>query len=341
MGKINTTHRATIVLLHLAFWLFLGAVNFLLFGWIDAVNQMLQRSLANVLVLAFLFYLNAFVFIDRFFERRKYLLFGFASVAAILVFVPVRIGLNQLFPVIANENPARQFKAFAIAALLTNIGIVLLSSLYQITINRFAQERRAMATINQQKEAELQFLKAQINPHFLFNTLNNIYSLAVVRSAKTAEMVLQLSNLLRYVIYESQHDQVSLDKEVGHIQGFIDLFKMRSEEAPDIRFVQKGNFAGFGVEPMVLIPLVENCFKHCDFDTNEAAFVAIEIAVDGQTLVFRTLNTKNKADKQKDGTGGVGLENIRRRLDLKHEGAYQMTISDHGATFEVLLSIQP
>lgn len=162
-----------------------------------------------------------------------------------------------------------------------------------------------LSIISEQREAQLQALRAQINPHFLFNTLNNIYSLAVVKSDKTAEMVLRLSNLLRYVIYDGRAERVALKREVEHIRQFIELFQMRSEEQLDIKFDTRGEIDGVQTEPMILIPIVENCFKHCDFDTNKRVFVCIDLQVDNEELYFKILNSKDDRHQQKDRVGAL------------------------------------
>lgn len=339
-NRFISNSKVSVLALHAAFWLLILTINLLLFGWIASVNMMVLRSLGNTALLAVLFYFNSHFLVNRFFESKKYLSYLAFALAAILILIPVRVWFNQFFPIVANDDYDKQQKAYIIAALLTNTGIVLLSALYQVTVNRLEQERLTLAAMGQQKETELQFLKAQINPHFLFNTLNNIYSLAMVRSSKTADMVLKLSNLLRYVIYESQQEVVMLDKEIAHIQQFIELFKMRSEEPLDIRFRTEGMVNGVQIEPMVLIPLVENCFKHCDFDTNpDTVFVDILIKVEKNYLQFTSINTKNDGDRQKDLAGGVGLENIRRRLDLKYPNGYELSTLDLGSTFEVKLKL--
>jgi len=186
----------------------------------------------------------------------------------------------------------------------------------------------------------LQFLRAQINPHFLFNTLNNIYSLAVVRSPQTADMVMQLSKLLRYVVYDSKAEQIPLETEVDHIEQYLQLFRMRSEAPLDITFQVSGAIEGLRLEPMMLIPLVENCCKHADFNTNEKAYIRLDLRVENGWLHFHTTNTKNDQDRQKDQVGGVGMDNLRQRLELLYPNAHRFTTQDKIAVFEVGFSIK-
>ncbi len=334
----NTTRQSShtiSLLLHLTFWAVIGLVHVLVFWLAFDSGQLLTRALSNLALLAFIFYFNAKILVNKILEKKQYVLFGMSAVALIVLMVPLRAAANMMFPPPKANLPVLNMEqAFRVVALVTNLGMVLFSTLYQVLVNRLAEERRTMAMMHQQDEAQLQFLKAQINPHFLFNTLHNIYSLAVARSEKTADMVLKLSQLLRFVIYDGQEKQVSLKKEMEQLGHFIDLFQMRSEMPLNISFKKKGNFEGATIDPMILIPLVENCFKHCDFETNENAFMKIESSLANGHLVFKTTNSKNDNDQQKDRTGGVGLSNIKKRLQLNHPGNFKLEVNDKKHIFE-------
>ena len=334
-NPIRQSSQTISLLLHLTFWAVIGLVHVLVFWLAFDSGHLLTRALSNLALLSFIFYFNARVLVNKILEKKQYALFAVSAVALIVLMVPVRATVNLMFPPPKSNLPIENMeKAFRVVALVSNLGMVLFSTLYQVLVNRIAEERRTMAIIHEQDEAQLQFLRAQINPHFLFNTLHNIYSLAVTRSEKTADMVLKLSQLLRFVIYDGQEKQVSLKKEMEQLGHFIDLFQMRSEQPLNIVFEKKGNFEGAAIEPMILIPLVENCFKHCDFESNENAFVKIESSLQNGQLVFKTTNSKNEGDQQKDGTGGVGLANIIKRLELKHPGNFKLEITDKKDTFE-------
>ena len=261
-----------------------------------------------------------------------------AGVAALAIWL--RISLNDWFfaPGFRMTNPVfRPEVRLWFAGVFTTVPVLLVSFFYQLLRNRYRTERQYLSLINSHNEARLQFLKAQINPHFLFNTLNNIYSLSLVKSDQTPQMILLLADLLRYVIYESQHEKVALEKEVIHLQKFIALFQMRHETPVNIRFETTGNAEHWEIEPMILIPLVENCFKHCDFDTNPQAFVSISLQTNQEELTFKTRNSCSWQPSQKDETGGVGLENIRSRLALQQPQQSWLDISQTPFTFDVSL----
>jgi len=325
--------------LHITLWVLLGLVNFLLSNWFLDPKMNVWRPLINHSIMAVMFYSNAWL-VNAFFEKKRYLTFFLLSNLLIWAFVPLRFYINLQFLATDSPQPPNLEKGLIFGALATGYGIVMLSTIYQLLVNRFAAERKALDAAKRQTEAELQALRAQINPHFLFNTLNNIYSLAVVRSPKTADMVLKLSQLLRYVVYEHKEATVPVEREVEHIRHFIELFQMRSEEPLNIEFVVEGELSSVEIEPMILIPIVENCFKHCDFDSNPAAFVSLRLNVTDGLLSFKTVNSKNDADQQKDQVGGVGLENIRRRLELQHSGGFKLETKDSGNAFGVFFELK-
>ena len=327
-------------LLHLSFWIFLFFVSWLVYGQFISLEIGLLRALVNVLSMAGLYYAIAYL-VDRYLERRQHIAFAWRATLMFIFITLLRSETNALFPNFeAGLELINSDAVLFFGAVLTNSSIFGLAILAQLFFNRYEREKQALAIISEQRAAELQALRAQINPHFLFNTLNNIYSLAVTRSDKTAEMVLRLSNLLRYVVYEGKARRVALRDEIEQIEAFIELFQMKSEQPLNISFEQKGEVSNQQIEPMILIPIVENCFKHCDFNENADAFIEIRLHLEQDTLYFQTRNTKNDADKQKDQVGGVGLENIKKRLQLNDEHQPELNIQDQLDCFEVNLKIK-
>jgi len=327
------------VWLHVFFWVMYFMTAWLATNFFLSFQLAFARALANTLILMALFYLNILL-VNRYLEYGRVLLYLLLSVILLLGFSYLRMEINMLFPHIpeGNSKLPKRASLFA-AAFLISLSLLLLGTFYQLLVNRARSERKKQAIIQEQQAAQLQFLRAQINPHFLFNTLNNIYSLAVVGSEKTADMVLKLSNLLRYVIYESQEDLVPVQREVEHIKKFIELFQMRSETLLDIRFEHEGLNQPVEIEPMILIPLVENCFKHCDFDSNPDAFIYLKLHVDQEGIHFFARNSKNDQDQQKDQMGGVGLDNIQRRLELKYPDRHRLELQNEAHTFTVVCTI--
>jgi len=334
-------NRSLKLWIHVGIWACFLMIYLLFFGRFFSLGLSLLRGLSNLLPMMFLFYFNLFL-VDRLFEKGRYGQFILASLLILAAMVALRVRANLLFPDIDERMFLQdEQQSWFFGALITNIAMLVVSTFYQILENRYASEQRNLAIIRDQQEAQLQFLRAQINPHFLFNTLNNIYSLAVVKSDKAPEMVLRLSNLLRYVVYDGRSEQVELQREARQIREYIELFQLRSETPLDISFEQQGQLESVKVEPMILIPLVENCFKHCDFDTNEAAFVRVRLSAANGAITFRAINSRDGGQQQKDRVGGVGLDNIRRRLELKYKNRYRLEIDEQPGRFEARLLLQP
>jgi two-component system, LytTR family, sensor kinase len=320
-------------------WLLTFCLIFLIVSsLVSFVSAWIYTILLEVSMI-FVFYLNTEYLIGKYFETKKWTQYVFVS---LLVFVGVTL-IRYFFIKQLNITPTYQvlspeFRLVSFPILMT-LSTFIFSTFYKLFLNRYEKETQHLAIINEQKEAQLQFLRGQINPHFLFNTLNNIYALATVKSDNAPIMILRLSELLRYVIYDSQAERVYLNKEIDQIHRFIELFQMRFRNHVKIDFVVKGNLDGSMIEPMVLIPLVENCFKHCNFDSDNQAFIKILLEIGQGKLTFETQNTFSKANTQKDKVGGVGLENIRKRLELKYQNNHILETEIIGQIFKIKLSI--
>ena len=205
----------------------------------------------------------------------------------------------------------------------------------RLLVDWFRAERQRMELSNQQLQSELAYLRSQVNPHFLFNTLNNIYALAYKKSEHTAEAVLKLSSMMRYMLYEANEERVSLAKEVDNLHSFIALQKLRSRQQELVNFEIEGDIEHKEIAPLLLIPLVENAFKHGNF---LHSLIYIQLTVQREQLTFRIKNHYT-LQQQKDPAGGVGLLNIRRRLELLYPNRHQMDIKKDETTFEVILKI--
>ncbi len=335
--KLN--RRGIHILLHAGIWLVALGLHTMVFLGQLPWKVLWVRSVLNIGLMAVVFYTNLFL-MQSLFARYRYLTYFFWLTLLFATTALLRAHFNiWLTSLPENMTQMDPQSALTITAFITNIAILAVSIFYGLL--RYYQRKEALKHKLEQerKEAELQFLKAQINPHFLFNTLNNIYSLAIARSKKTADMVLRLSELLRYVIYEGQKERVPLAKELKHIEEFIALFKMRMEKEPRLEFNCSGNPSAWEIEPLMLMPLVENCFKHCDFDINEEAYTHISVRIEDDQLWFAAKNSMDRRHEQKDQIGGVGLHNMRKRLALLYPNAHHFDIKQDETSFEVRLQL--
>lgn len=311
-------------------------VFFNLISGIRGAEEGLARTCVNMVFLVTLFYGNAKFLVNRFFETGRYrlwlplLLVFWLGMAALRTWTELKVFGGSLFTgnLIPDDGGLRMFLAYALSFLL----LLTFSSLYQLLENRRELEAR-------HAEAQINYLKAQINPHFLFNTLNNIYAAATLLHPRTADMVLRLSDLLRYVTYDAQAERVPLEKEIAQIRAYLELFQLKSETPLPMKFEVVGEIKNRHIEPLLLLPLVENALKHSDLETNPIAFVRILLRSEPTRLLFSVENSFDPDNTQKDAVGGVGLENIRRRLEMHYRGGHQFEVETKDRNFIATLRL--
>jgi hypothetical protein len=299
--------------------------------------------MAYVMLLAF-FYLNFYVLVPRFYFTRKYLIFGL-SVLACFLFIAIvpdmlfeqeafRAGMHNGPPPGHFRPPPHRFPILReIYHYLFPFLIVLVLSLLFCVYSRWrlAEKERA--------NAELSYLKAQINPHFLFNTLNTIYSLAIKNSPNTAEAVLKLSGMMRYVLTEGNNQFVPLEKEIGYISDYIELQRIRVQRSVRLSYQVSGGFTGRRIAPILLIPFIENAFKY-GVNAEENSAIDIRITTEGDVLHLAVENNKvSLGSTLKEPKSGLGIENTRERLQLLYPGAHTLEIEDGKEKFKVNLTL--
>ena len=228
------------------------------------------------------------------------------------------------------------FGDYFLAALFTNLLFLIMSAALKFAIDWFLNERIQRDLENQRLSAELAFLKSQINPHFLFNSLNSIYSLAYQRSETTPEAILKLSEIMRYMLYECNDNRVDLEKELQYLQNFIDLQKIRFAGKAYIDYKISGKVDGQQIVPLLLITFIENAFKH-GVANNPLTPIRLLIEVDEAHLHLYIQNKKH--NNNRDASGGIGLNNVKRRLNLLYPGKYNLEIQDEENTYTVELSL--
>lgn len=286
--------------------------------------------------LVFLVYVNLRVLIPKLLERGKYAIYAL-SIPLLLVttFVLHEFTFEILLPILPTEFYMVSFTDPEVLFTIFTIYLVT-SSLLKLSKSWYLLQQVEKEKLN----IELNSLKAQVNPHFLFNSLNSIYSQALAKSDQTAETVLELSNLLRYMLYEVGDDLVLVSKEVEMLENYIELQKLRVEDAAHVSFVVNGNLSETKIAPLLVFPLVENAFKHGLKGSSEDAFVKIELKVDDQ-ITFDIRNNMGQVDDMEQGKyGGIGLENVKRRLALIYPNRHQLEINTLENEFQVKLILK-
>lgn len=226
------------------------------------------------------------------------------------------------------KNIIRDYAIIALAVCINIIG--------DYRKNQRQNEQLAKA----KAEAEIKLLKGQLHPHFLFNSLNNIYSLALMKSDLTADSILKLTELLDYLVYRANLDKVALSKEVQLLENYVDLEKLRYGEKLNVEMDIALHNDGVQVAPLILLPFAENCFKHGGPGADGLFRIRIKLHSDDQRLHFEITNSKKKRRENNPVNGGVGLENIRQRLTLLYPNRHKLNISDEAETYGVKLVIE-
>lgn len=222
---------------------------------------------------------------------------------------------------------------------LSGLFVTVMAGVGRFTFDWFRAQKEKQELETKRLTSELAYLKSQVNPHFLFNTLNNIYGLARKKSPVTEDAILKLSGMMRYMLYETNVPQVPLDREVQQLQDYIALQGLRYARQDVVTFHTEGNLPQFAMPPLLLVPLVENGFKHGRFsqpdDQLELSLVANE-----DSLTFQVENIIAPATEERDAAGGVGLENIKRRLALLYPNAHRLDFQTENNRFCATLEIQ-
>lgn len=311
-----------------------------------------EFSLYLLPITVFTTYTFVYYIIPKFLLLQKYVEFVFYSICAVifscvyiiistfygLVFLS-RMDITGKFPI--SKSVFLIIIAVYIVVLLACAFTLLRNYYVTLSINKELKNSILLGEL-QIKEQQLKYLKMQIHPHFLFNTLNTLYAFALHKNEKTPEMILQLSNLLDYIIYQTQKPAVFLADEIKHLKDFIEMEKNRFQDKLKIKFTTEGISEYTQIPPMLFLPFLENSFKHGK-DENGNLKIEMEIIQDRTDLFFEIINSKGLIKEEgicKESKNGIGLENVKQRLDLLFKDKYTLKIKDQPALFQVNLKLQ-
>lgn len=327
---------------HLIFWV---AV---FFAWYyfradDYAKQTtaLRVTLIKVADLALMIYITNYVFIPYLLYKKKYLWFGLAFVSLILVSSILKMNIiGRMLNNPALYNWSTNWKGRVYDNVLPHFFLVTAGVAVKLLFD-YARLQRRMAEIAKEKaEAELNFLKSQINPHFIFNSLNSVYFL-IEKENKEARAALQkFSDMLRYQLYEMNGARIPIEKEVSFLKDYMDLQRLRIDEKYDVQFNLDVSVYGLQIEPLLLIPLMENAFKHVSHHAGQQNFVHVSIGRDNGSLCFKVENSKDDQLASHSSSSGIGLQNVKRRLELLYPGKYDLNVKETTDVFSVHLKIQ-
>ncbi|MCS6929996.1 MAG: histidine kinase [Saprospiraceae bacterium] len=235
----------------------------------------------------------------------------------------------------AKPNAALRYIGMAMPYFTALLG----SALFEVARYANRKEREAAELRGEKLEAELKFLRSQINPHFLFNALNNIYALMVMRSERAPEMLLKLSGMLRYMLHDCKENQVPLRKEIEYLHHFIELHRLKDSRGLNIQVALDDSRPHLLIAPLLLVPFVENAFKHSKIEDREKGWVSIRLSTGDDHIVFEVENSLPEGSHAKNEVGGIGLNNVRRQLELLYPDRHTLEIRNEGDRFYVRLHL--
>lgn len=347
---LNPKYRSprTQILMHAGFW-----TAYLIMNSITAIRYYPDRNIFSLLLQYMLTfpvdmmatYLTVYGLYKWFLFKRRYLLFAVTLIGSAIFFIVLQrvIIYYVTYPIFfPNLKPSRSFTDINWFYSFSNIYLVVaVVSVIKLLRISFKQQENARELDKEKTEAELKFLKSQIHPHFLFNTLNNLYALTLDKSDKAPEVVLKLSDLLNYMLYECNEPYMLVTKEIHLLENYLSLERIRYGEQLDLNFQVTGEIVGKRLAPMLLLPFAENAFKHGVSKVRKDANVSILLDCTGNILSFSVRNSRALLpDHDVAGyTEGIGLKNVQRRLDLLYPEKHQLTLEQTDKEFSIHLKI--
>lgn len=291
-----------------------------------------------------LVYTHLYFYVPRFLNQRKYLTYLLFTAGSIYIYSRLNYGLLKLLP---EENmPERMVRFLENITpnfdLLEGLIVVILTYALKYTLIAFITQNELLKLQKEKLQLELNALKAQIHPHFLFNTLNNLYSLTLKNSDKASEVVLKLSDIMRYVLYQANEEKVELSKELDFIRNYVELQKIRYHNRYDILFEIAGNPEGKKVSPLLFIDFTENAFKHGIDKRFTDGFVHVKFDIRQDEVIFQCRNSigNNEQEGIIQQNAGIGLANVKKRLAILYPQHHSLTIHRDGEIFHAELKLQ-
>jgi len=323
--------------------LFFWAVFYLVLLYLSPSSWSTAHSIFWALCIEIAFILSVYINI-RYFANgllaNQHLIPYIAKLIGLsLLLTPLVMFANQYFCKLYIEASPNWLKDPKINFICLFI-ITAFSTLVRVPLDWIKMQKEKKELITKNIQTELQFLKNQINPHFLFNTLNNLYALTLKKSDYAPEVVLKLSDMMRYMLYECNEKWVSLSKEIQYIKNYVELERIRLSKYADISVETEGDPEGIYVAPLLFIPFIENSFKHGLKTSLDGAYIQAKFIIRSETVEFIVKNSKSQMMPgfvKKNKVGGIGLTNVRKRLELLYPDLHQLKTEDSPDSYEIHL----
>ena len=336
------------VIIHIAVWLMVFLFPLLLLPKNSDTNLLhfMLHNLVSWTALIIVFYANYLGLIERLFFHKKHLRFALYNLALLVIIAGLSTWLKSMIP---DHRPhpeefsiVSHLMRFFLRDMLSFILTVGLALAIRMTEKWHAIEMEKQEAEHKRSEAELRNLRQQLNPHFLFNTLNNIYALIAISQEKAQEAVLELSNLLRYVLYDNNHTTVPIEKELEFIRNYVALMRLRLTAQTEVTLDIDVQDKQAGIAPLLFISLIENAFKH-GVASNSPCFIHISVKQENEMLTARIRNSLFPKTTNDRSGSGIGLANLRRRLEILYPDSHSFHIdtSENIYTTELKIRICP
>jgi two-component system LytT family sensor kinase len=328
---------------HFLIWATIGVIWFYLrYQDYSTTGIAITVTIIKTFDLALMVYTANYILIPKLLYRKYYLLFALAFLSMIIVSSLVKMHLLGKI----THNPALSdwsgnIKTRIYDNMIPHLFLVIAGVAFQLLFDYNRIQKRLAEVARERAEAELNFLKSQINPHFLFNSLNSVYFLIHKNNSEARTALHKFSDMLRYQLYELKDEKVPIEKEIGFIEDYIGLQQLRNENCK-INLRIDREMKTFSIEPLLLIPFVENSFKHLShFNNGRSNEVNIELVRKNGSMNFNVRNTtEGKHPGGSHSPGGIGLTNVRRRLELLYPQKHQLIIGEDGGWYDVRLTIK-
>jgi two-component system, LytTR family, sensor kinase len=341
-----TMHNAQFLLKyklhHILFWMLFFGIWFML-RYEDYSTQSLafRVTLVKVIDLMLMVYITNYLLVPKLLYKNKYLLFALlfiTMIAASSIFKMNIIGRITNNPLLLNL--ADNLKGRIYDNVIPHFFLVIAGAAIKLMYDQIGLQKKMSDLAKEKAEAELNFLKSQINPHFIFNSLNSVYFLIDKNNAEARQALHKFSDMLRYQLYEANGEKIPIEKEVSYIKDYVDLQKLRKDEKYTVQFNCAPEVKAFSIEPLLLIPFVENAFKHISHKADQSNFVKLDLRRNNGLFEFTVENSKENGIRPTELPGGIGLNNVKRRLELLYPGRYELDIKNNADIYKIIFKLK-
>jgi LytS/YehU family sensor histidine kinase len=343
MALRDTIFKHRVALLHLSFWmLYFSYRVYDLTGYAGLEKAAIYTGLPmffNIIAC----YIHYFFILPELFRNKKWekYLLQLCLLIAPIMCMRILVENQILAPLTSNEDYFKTLKlARVVSTLWDTLTFLLFTGMIRFVLDWFELENKKKQLENEKLAAELNYLKSQINPHFLFNTLHNLNSLVHAGAKNATDVIIKLSNIMRYMIYESGKERVLLSSEIDYMNDYIHLESIRLNNAFKLDLNINGPVELVKIAPLMLITFLENAFKHGVSDQESDCWIHVNLMIDENQLRYLVSNKKTKHTRSAKLKSGFGLDNVKKRLELSYPNAYVLNVKDLEETYEVDLTIK-